>query len=336
VYLWIANPMNIVSAGVAYQIPRDALRIRTPDARVLALADRLWEQAPSGSAIDRRIPAPIAFNIDVDAGDRGRGPWGRGDVEEERWHVGTDDVELNVGNHLRAHIDLSRALVDAIVSHRLLTEDPALVMRLLLETPTAALLARRGYGVLHAGAVVGPAGAVVLRGAAGSGKSTLVAAAYQAGMGVLGDETVLAARGDPDDLIAGVRDLLLLPDAARLLGLDRGATPALGKDGEAKFRIDLTRDSTPARRRARRVATVLLGPWQSQPARLERLTPIEFLRRFPDGGITQEQWSGTPPDIAAAWAESGNVFQLSGAADLRGALTLLQNLVRLPAVQHRA
>ena len=48
----------------------------------------------------------------------------------------------------------------------------------------------------------------------------LVAAAHQSGLGVLGDESVLAARSDPDELISGVRDITLLPEARGILGVD--------------------------------------------------------------------------------------------------------------------
>lgn len=210
------------------------------------------------------------------------------------------------------------------VSAGLLARDPALISRLALETPAGAILARRGYAVLHAGAVVGPAGAVVIRGAPGAGKSTLVAAAHRAGLGVLGDETILAAREDPDELLAGVRDLTLLPDATELLGLE--TAPATGVEGRgAKRRVDLFPTSSPVDRGARRIASVLLGPRDGM-GRLEALTPGQFLDGFRAGEIPQERWSGTPEHIAAHWSRSG-AFRLSGAADLDAAVALLAELV---------
>lgn len=275
------------------------------------------------------MPPALAFTIDVS-------PLG-GPVPAplaEQWTLGDTALELSVACDLHVRIDLPRARMTARVPGTWVERDPALVARLVLETPAAILLARRAYSVLHAGAVVGPAGAVVIRGAAGAGKSTLIAAAYRAGLGVLGDDTVLAARSDPDDLLAAVRDLTLLPDATALLGLERAATPA-GTGREPKHRVDLFHASTPALRRARRVAAVLLGAWQRGPARLDPLDPEEFLRGFAAGAIPQERWSGTPREIAEAWARRG-AYRLTGAADLAGAVRLLAGLVALPAAARGA
>lgn len=235
-----------------------------------------------------------------------------------------------IADGLHARVDLVQGCATARVSARWVEHHPSFVARLLLETPTAVLLARRAYGVLHAGAVTGPAGAVVIRGAPGAGKSTLIAAAYRAGLGVLGDETVLAARTDPNDLLAAVRDINLLPDATSLLGLEDAVTPA-HNGREMKDRVDLFPDSTPALRRGRRVASVLLAARTPGPARLEPLSPDAFLDRFHEGDIAQERWSGTPPEIAAAWARLG-AYRLTGAADLAGAVDLLRELVSLPAL----
>jgi hypothetical protein len=312
-------------------VPRDAIRLSTADERILGLADRLWERAPVPASRESSLPSALNFSIDVaSAASAGGSP--EPPRRAERWTVGSNDIDLAIGDELHGRIDLGRRAMVARVSDDLVTSDPSLVARLLLETPVAVLLARRAYGVLHAGAVVGPAGALVIRGAAGAGKSTLIGAAYRAGLGVLGDETVLVARHDPDELLAAVRDLTLLPDATRLLGLEAAVTPATNGH-EPKHRVDLFSGSTPAQRRGRRVATVLLGDWKGGPARLERLAPEEFLRRFDEGAIPQEQWSGTPPEIAASWASGSGAYRLTGAADLAGAIRLLGGLVGLARVE---
>ncbi len=244
----------------------------------------------------------------------------------ERWNVGSEDAELRLSDQLHAHIDCAGGRATARVSTRLLAERPALVARLALETPAGAMLARRGYAVLHAGAVAGPKGlAVVIRGAPGAGKSTLVAAAHRAGFGVLCDEAVLVARDDSDEILSAVRDLSVLPDTARLLGLNEIITQEPDATGE-KLRVDLFSSSAPAVRHARRVATVVLGPRDGGHARLEPLEPEVFLQEFRRGAIEQERWSGTPDDIAHRWSRSG-AYRLSGAEDLEGAVDLLGGLV---------
>jgi hypothetical protein len=297
---------------------------------LFSLADRLWTRAARDAHIEHRIPAALSLTIEVHSTPDAH----RLAPVEERWIVEPTQVEVSVGSELHARIDRPAGRMVARVSDRFVTDRPSFVARLLLETAVAVMLTHRAYAVLHAGAVVGPAGAVVVRGAAGAGKSTLIAAAYRGGFGTLGDETILAARDDPDDLLAAVREVTLVPDAARLLGLSHVLAPVrAGPNRELKERLDLLDESSPGRRHARRAATIVLGPRNAPVARLEPLSPDEFLRAFGQGDIVQERWSGTPPAIAAAWAER-DVYRLSGTRDLTGALALLRNLVALPAARH--
>jgi hypothetical protein len=262
---------------------------------------------------------PLHFAIDVREG--------RLNIPEaltEQWAMGAEDVELSLSRVLQARIAWVRGQLDGWVTAALLDRDPSLVARLLMETPAAVLLARRSYAVVHAGTVVGKGGAVVIRGGPGAGKSTLVAAAHRAGFNLLGDETVLVAREHPDDLLAAVRDVNLLEDSAKLLELD--LPPAIGRPGSNKLHLDLFGSSSPSARRARRIATVVLGPREGK-ARLEPLDASTFLEEFNRGEILQEKWSGTPATIATYWARSG-AYRLSGAQDLKGAVSLLAELVQ--------
>jgi hypothetical protein len=288
---------------------------------MIALAARLWDPASPGMAVSSK-----GVTLDVRVWGSARRARSRQPLVE-RWTTGAEEADLHLSDQLSVHIDCARGRTSARVSARLLADDPALVARLALETPAGAMLARRGYAVVHAGAVVGPDGcAVVIRGAHGAGKSTLVAAAHRAGLGVLCDEAVLVARTDPDEILAAVRDLTLLPDSADLLHLDdTGASGGGGATG-AKLRVDLFRSSAPAARRARRVATIVLGPRDGEGAGLESLEPDAFLLEFQRGAIEQEQWSGTPDDIAIAWSRRG-AYRLSGTRDLEGAVDLLAGLV---------
>lgn len=187
------------------------------------------------------------------------------------------------------------------------------------------LLARRGFQVLHAGAVVGPRGAAVLRGPSGSGKSTLVAAAHAAGLGVLGDESLLVSREDAGLLAATVRELTVREDSARLLGILGETAPAFS-GREEKRRVDLFSGSSPADRSARRAATVLLGAREPGPARLVPLARADFLAAFRAGEIPQERAPGDPDAVARVWAPGENRLLL-GASDLAGAVAALRGLV---------
>ena len=313
-----------------YVVPDDAICVRTNDPRLASLADRLWERAPLAPVLPA-FRGPVDFAVDVTPGDE---DGLAGDPGEEHWQVGPDVVELSLGEVLEARIDCADGRLVARVSSALLGAEPALVARLLFEAPVGALLARRSYGVVHAGAITGPRGAVVVRGAPGAGKSTLVAAAHQAGLGVLADEAILVARHDPDELLAAVREVTLLPDAARLLGLEAVVT-AVGSPRRVKRRLDLFASSTPARRQARRVASVVLGARAGGPARLEPLAPEAFLEEFDRGAIVQEDWGGPSANIAAHWSRHG-AYRLSGASDLAGAVRLLGHLTEVPAVRGRA
>ena len=172
---------------------------------------------------------------------------------------------------------------------------------------------------------MGPKGAVVVRGGSGAGKSTLVAAAHAAGLEVLGDESLLVSRADPNELAASVRDLTLLEDSVELLGL-RSRTGAAFSGGEEKRRVDLFVSSRPEVRAGRRVSTLLLGPRVPGPARLVALSPSEFLEEFARGEIPEERIDDGAGAIAQAWAIAGG-SRLDGASDLQGAVALLKNLV---------
>ncbi len=299
-----------------FAVPGDAIQLESGDERVFRLAEKLWERSRPGSPGRSAIGLRVAVRPGAAAG-----PIPEADLA---WEHGEDEYVASVAGLLVVRIDLVNARVLAEVTEGLLEGVPSFAARTLLEAPSAVLLSRRGFTVLHAGAVVGSGGAVVLRGASGAGKSTLVAAAWRAGLGVLADESLLVSCEDDGLLISSVRDLTFLPDAERLLGL-AGATEAAFAGGEAKRRIDLFRDSTPERRTARRAATLVLGPRSPGPARLVALGRDEFLTAFRDGEIPQERHGGDPDAVAEAWAGEGS-WRLDGAEDLAGAVSILRRL----------
>lgn len=329
-----------------YAPPGDLVRLSSDEPLVFELAARLWEER---AADDPNPASPIEIEIRrskrpeeflegawEDRPGAGRPP--RRDAisftfeENQRWVHEAHRFRCEVPGALELTIDFARARVDARIAPGLfipLSKKPSsslssFLARTLLEAPAAVLLGRRSWQVLHAGAVVGPRGAAVLRGPSGAGKSTLVAAAHGAGLGILGDESLFVSRRDPDALAASVRDLALREDSARLLGIF-GATEPAFTGREVKCRVDLFNGGGPRDRRARRAATVLLGPREPGAARLEPLSGDAFLAAFRAGEIPQERSPGDPDAVAHAWAGAG--WLLSGASDLPGAVTLLKGLV---------
>lgn len=295
--------------------PRDVVLLESDDPCIVALAGKLWERTDGSTAHRNAIRLRVTLRP-------GPAP---GSLPERdlSWDHGEELFTLSHPHLLTVRIHLRDALIEAEASDRLLGAAPSFAARYLLEAPAAVLFTRRAFTVLHAGAVVGANGAVVLRGAAGAGKSTLVAAAWRAGLCVLADESLLVAREDPDELAAAVRDLALQPDAARLLALDGAAEPAFC-GGEEKRRIDLFAGSNPAVRRARRAATLLLGPRSPGPARLVSLEPRAFEAEFRMGEIPQERL-GDPEAIARSWGAQRS-WRLDGAVDLAGAVAILRSL----------
>lgn len=304
-------------AAAPFSVPGDTIRLEANDGRLFGLAERLWERMGSEPSNGE----PIELHVAVRPG----GPPGPVPERQLAWELGESEYVASIPGLLAMTIDLAGARVRAEVSVGLLEGAPSFAARTLLEAPVAVLLCRRGFTVLHAGAVAGPGGAVVLRGAGGAGKSTLVAAAWRAGIGVLADESVLVSRTDADLLVASVRELTLLPDAESLLGLG-GASEEAFTGGETKRRIDLFPGSSPKQRVARRAATLLLGKRSPGPARLVPLGPEEFRREFREGEIPQERLSGDPDAVAESWARSRS-WRLDGAVDLGSAVEILGRLV---------
>jgi hypothetical protein len=300
--------------------PRDRVVLETNDARVAALAARLW---PRGTVDDDEA----AIRIHVEVRDGGTPGTQIGDLPERHlfWEHTPTEFRCGIPGLFSAHIVLADATIAATATPELLDFASGPAARWLLEAPVAALLARRGWRALHAGGVSGPKGAVVVRGASGAGKSTLVAAAHAAGLEVLGDESLLVARGDPDALAASVRELTLRADSAALLGI-LASTESAFSGGEEKRRVELFDGSRPEVREARRVTTLLLGPRAPGPARLVPLEPAQFLLEFAKGEIPQEHVGGGAGSVARAWAEAGGA-RLDGASDLAGAVSLLKDLV---------
>ncbi|HPA50986.1 MAG TPA: hypothetical protein PLP50_05220 [Thermoanaerobaculia bacterium] len=298
-----------------YRAGRDLVRLEAAEPAVRGPAASLWAEVPD---TDARADE-LRLRVEVS------GAAVEGDPEEALvWEVSNDETRL-VAPGIEMTIRPRERRASATVARSLVGLRPGLVARLLLEAPVTAMKMVT-MQLLHAGAVVGPAGAAVVRGAAGAGKSTLVAACRAAGLGFLGDESLLVDRDDADRHEATLRDLVLTPESARLLGLDAASVPAFS-GGERKRRVPLPEPLAPADRLARRVATVLLGPREPGPARLVPISGAAFLESFAAGEIPQERmYGGDPAAIARAWV-GRETYLLTGAADLGGAVDQIRDLV---------
>lgn len=311
----VAEPRGLATTWAP---PRDCFVVETASRAILDQARSLWRPAPAANRRDDAVVFRLAERRAPDGSDPA--------TANERWEVEGTTARVRLGDHVNAAVDVAAARVDGWASTHLLASAPATAARLLLEAPAAFALASRSWQVLHAAAVVGPAGAVVVRGPNDAGKSTTIAAAWLHGLQVLGDESVLAARDDPGHLAVTVREVLVCPAAARLLGLD-GAMATVVSGGDLKYRLDLGKLPRPEDREAVHVATVLLGD-RDRPggARLDPLGEEEFLADFGRSEIPQERWFGDPEPVARDWARRP-AFRLDGASDLDGAVVLLRGLV---------
>lgn len=298
-----------------YLAGNDEVLLDAPDESLRELASSLWVETDR----DSRSATGLSLSIAVTFADVSTDP-----EEALSWTVSSEETRLEAPG-VRMTVRPRQRRASATVARSLVTTRPDTVTRLLLEAPVTAMKMVR-MQLLHAGAVVGPAGAAVLRGAAGAGKSTLVAACRSAGLGFLGDESLLVDRASPDRLEATLRDLVVTPETSRLLGLDEASIPAYS-GGERKRRLPLPEPRIPSDRVAARVATVLLGPREPGPARLEPLSGAPFLEAFAAGEIPQERlYGGEPEAIARAWDGDGT-WLLLGAADLAGAVDRIRDLV---------
>ena len=202
----------------------------------------------------------------------------------------------------------------------------------LLESPVWRLATLRGMVALHAACVAVNGVGVLLRGAAGAGKSTLAAAACAAGLGVLSDEVtwwdpnaVTRERGDRGD--GAVRPAVVdvtggsLPsvDDARLRGLgrwihlERDAGPWAWDGGRADEDDDVAAHEppasgeevqSPAREPARSRAIGLPSHKRAVAVPAEqRVTeaqvgPLVLLQPSPGARPAEPRWQALEPTLA--------------------------------------
>jgi len=171
---------------------------------------------------------------------------------------------LEVGDRCTVRIDTVRSLAG--------------VGAPLLNLVLALVLSRRGYQILHGGALARRGDCIAILGPPGAGKSSLVLAGARLGMEVLSDELVPFRPIGTGFVCPGGNPAIRVDPAL----VPSGVAPAPAKKApEDKVMIDVRRLGWRAADGPRRLAVLtLLGPRlgpRQPPCRIERLTPREVL-----------------------------------------------------------
>lgn len=170
------------------------------------------------------------------------------------------------GAHLLTVDDTGRYLVhDTEVAHAPAAEaDPRAVALDVVGHVLPLLLHRAGAWPLHASAVASDAGALVLVGARGAGKSTLAAACTAQGAALVADDTAVIDAGALPRIRPAGLPLRVRPDVADALGLDGD------DDGWGKRRVAVAHASAASLPVA---AVLLVQPAGGGTASIEHVAP---------------------------------------------------------------
>jgi hypothetical protein len=191
-------------------------------------------------------------------------------VPETSWLAARDvngwptlQIELRHADGPRLDPELDVPAMRAVLDGR---ADPSTIVHPLLGLLALGVAIDRGMDALHAGALVGDAGAWAIVGAKEAGKSSLLAACASAGIQVLTDD-VLVLSGDR--CLAGPRCVDLRPGSAERFG----ATEPV-RSAEPRKRLQL-----PPVRAEHRLAGIVFLEWGDGPA-VEPMSAPETLRRL--------------------------------------------------------
>ncbi len=197
----------------------------------------------------------------------------------ERWRVATSDIgDFDIAGDSRSIVWRATASVAATRANEELARFDILGRILPL------VLHRGGAISLHGSAVVTPAGAILLLGAKGRGKSTLALALAQRGAPLLTDD-VAVVEGGPDTsalVRPGVHAVRLWPDAAERLG-----TANYGKPGSIgrKLVVHTLPDALRASRTTPLAAVYIMEPAGpasagAAPVMRDRLRQVDAVRQL--------------------------------------------------------
>jgi hypothetical protein len=158
--------------------------------------------------------------------------------------------------------------------------EPDEFVRPFLDNAVTAFARWDGHEVFHAGAFTRHDGAWAVVGKSGEGKSTLLAALYEAGCEVMTDDLLVL---DDERAFVGPRSIDLRDGSVEILGLaDRVHRVRRGTVG--RLRLPAMAAAVPLR------GWVFLG-WGSELG-VERLTPVECLTRV----TAMRMWANAPTD----------------------------------------
>ncbi len=227
------------------------------------------------AAADRAgIHVPFTVDADLDLGRASR-PWLRGPGADVRICRGAVPTELRRVGRARYNWQWSgervlvcgsrlkiRCLVEAGRTIRYAVPpgtDPMDIRLFLMGTPWLALAAQRGLLPLHASAVLAGGDVHAFGGAAGAGKSTLVAALSNHGCAYFADDSLLLDPAADEMRCYACKDLKLDRTGAELANLPLGK-PASTSEGYGKHYIERPNVSPPAVGRLKTLSLLTSGP----------------------------------------------------------------------------
>jgi hypothetical protein len=161
-------------------------------------------------------------------------------------------------------------------------------------------LSAEGRHLVHAAAVGDDRAGALIIGPAGSGKSTTAAACLLAGLGFVGDDTVLAETAPVPRAVGLYASAKVSVSGLSLLKIDQSEGEADG----AKFVLDVARLRPTGFRRSAAISVIILPRVTSGRLTLRRMTQMDALRALAPSTILQH-----PGDGAVGMAVSSALVQ---------------------------
>jgi hypothetical protein len=229
------------------------------------------------------------------------------------WSDGSFNVRGDVDSSRRFHVSFVNAadfLIDFAEKEIIICEMESCssesVRHLLHDQIIPRILAHEGQLVLHSAGVAGDAGAILLLGPSGSGKSSLAASLHNSGHPLLGDDaTVVSTSGGKVTVHAVYRSLRLFPDSiAALIGGPAQLTPVAAYTTKQNVTYP---DDRPADEGMPIRAAFLLEPAHSKTVTAEPIAASEACMAF----VEHSFWMD-PTDLSCVKARMVQASALAG------------------------